>query len=1166
MSNLHSPSDSVLSSSKKTDSTNAVTGQYVSMDNTIWYKIVNSHRMSSFFLTAISSGDHWMFVSSRGALTAGRQNPDSAMFPYYSADKIVDTAGCTGPKTFVRLLQDDGTSVLWEPFSAANSLASDCSQNLYKNWFGSRILFEEINHSLKLAFRYSWTFGEKFGFIRSCELVNLDDRPVQVELTDGLENLLPSGVGKDFQLRYSNLADAYKKSERLSDSSLGIFYLSSIPTDRAEPSEGLLATVAWQHGLDDPTVAISSVQVEEVRRGNGLTAESDIRGKRGAYFISKTLELPSLEPLRWKVIADVNYDHCDVIELHENIVGQNNVASQIEQDITAMEDNLLRIVSASDGRQVGDDRLRAQRHQSNVLFNVMRGGIPANGYRINVVDFCEHVRKANHGVAQRCENILSCLPDTLTMDELQQQVAVTEDADLIRITSEYLPLRFSRRHGDPTRPWNKFSIDLRAEDGTENLSYQGNWRDIFQNWEALSVAYPYFTINMILRFVNASTADGYNPYRITKDGFDWEVPDPDDPWANIGYWGDHQIVYLLRLLQRGQAMTPNRLDECLSGQRCAYANIPYRIRSHEAICRDPQDTIDFDSAGAAEIAQRVERIGGDGKLLWSVNDETVRVNLVEKLLVPALAKLSGFVPEGGIWLNTQRPEWNDANNALVGRGMSVVTACHLRRYLTFLIDWFSSGRDSIPESVLISQSVYQFADRIKQVLGDHADAFDGAINDSRRRQILDELAMAGSDYREGLYDRGIGDHAQEVSLSWLVDLFGRAVRMIDHTIRANRRDDGMYHSYNLLHLEPQIAPISHLYEMLEGQVAVLSSGLLSGSEVVDVLDALRRSKIYREDQQSYMLYPNRQLPRFLNKNLLPQKDAMRSRLLKKLTSENENSIVRQDVHGDFHFHGKFRNVADLNSSLDRLQSRAEYHELVCLERDLLNELFEKTFGHHQFTGRSGTFFGYEGLGSIYWHMVSKLALAVMEHCVNVHEDPEHRDSTMLRRLHTHYREIRDGIGLTKTPLHYGAFPSDPYSHTPEGGGVQQPGMTGQVKEDILSRWDEIGIRIDGGQLRFEPVFFEATEFLKSESVLDYFDVHGHRQQLPIPVGCFAFTLCQVPIVYRRNKLQQVVVHRVGDESIIRDDLVLLPSETDALFARRGEIRQIEVSFDPLLSE
>ena len=67
----------------------------------------------------------------------------------------------------------------------------------------------------------------------------------------------------------------------------------------------------------------------------------------------------------------------------------------------------------------------------------------------------------------------------------------------------------------------------------------------------------------------------------------------------------------------------------------------------------------------------------------------MRVNLAEKLLVPLLAKLGNFVPGGGIWMNTQRPEWNDANNALVGYGVSMVTLYYARRYAAFCLDLFS---------------------------------------------------------------------------------------------------------------------------------------------------------------------------------------------------------------------------------------------------------------------------------------------------------------------------------------------------------------------------------------------------------------------------------------------------------------------------------------------
>ncbi len=77
-------------------------------------------------------------------------------------------------------------------------------------------------------------------------------------------------------------------------------------------------------------------------------------------------------------------------------------------------------------------------------------------------------------------------------------------------------------------------------------------------------------------------------------------------------------------------------------------------------------------------------MGADGKLLLDADGQVYQVNLLEKLLVPLLAKLGNLVIDGGIWLNTQRPEWNDANNALVGQGLSMVTLYYMRRYVRFL--------------------------------------------------------------------------------------------------------------------------------------------------------------------------------------------------------------------------------------------------------------------------------------------------------------------------------------------------------------------------------------------------------------------------------------------------------------------------------------------------
>ena len=245
-----------------------------------------------------------------------------------------------------------------------------------------------------------------------------------------------------------------------------------------------------------------------------------------------------------------------------------------------------------------------------------------------------------------------------------------------------MPLKFSRRHGDPSRPWNKFSINTKSEiDGSKILDYEGNWRDIFQNWEALAHSYPAFIESMIHKFLNATTFDGYNPYRVTKGGFDWETIEPDDPWSYIGYWGDHQVIYLLKFLEFIESHQPGKLATLFDKDLFVYANVPYKIKSYDALLENPKDTIEFDEALDHKIREQRVELGADGALLRDENRFIVKVNFIEKISSHTLAKLSNFIPEGGIWMNTQRPEWNDANNALVGSGVSMVTLYYLTTFL-----------------------------------------------------------------------------------------------------------------------------------------------------------------------------------------------------------------------------------------------------------------------------------------------------------------------------------------------------------------------------------------------------------------------------------------------------------------------------------------------------
>ncbi|MEI6172460.1 MAG: hypothetical protein WCR01_01810 [Bacteroidota bacterium] len=1135
-----------------------VDGRFVELDNEKFYKISNSNQMPDFFMTIVSSSDHWMFISSNGALSAGRKDRNNALFPYYTVDKIHDARGITGSKTYLLVGKDEKT-YLWEPFSTESEKIYTIQRNLYKNIWGNKIIFEEINVDLGVGFRYGWYSSEQFGFVKHSVISNQNTGSVTVDVLDGIRNILPNGVDSDFQNAFSCLLDAYKKCELIEETKLGLYMLSSIPVDRAEPSESLKATTVWSCGLvHSAKVLISDRQVEPFKQGETVETEIDIRAKRGAYYVSTRLELQPDAQKEWMIIAEINQETGDVANLNNALRTRDNMKQLVEADIEKGTSNLKKIVSKADGMQMGQDTLNDARHFSNTLFSIMRGGIFTSNYTLDKTDFVLFMAQINRELSAKHAAWLSQLPETIAYIELIRLAESTGDFNLVRICSEYLPLTFSRRHGDPSRPWNQFSIETKNPDGSVKLNYQGNWRDIFQNWEALSLSYPEFIEGMISKFVNATTADGYNPYRITREGMDWECPDPHDPWAYIGYWGDHQIIYLQKFLELSDEFHPGTLDALLKKEMFVYAHVPYHIKPYAGILKTPKETIVFDFELNKKIRELTRKTGADGALLRGRDHEIYRVNLTEKILVTLLAKISNFLPEAGIWLNTQRPEWNDANNALVGNGASMVTLCYLRRFLKFWSERFNeSGSIEIP----VAEEVETLFSRIFTLFAENTALLQTGFSNAERRRFTDGLGEAGSDYRNTIYEKSFSGTKKPVQVKALSEFMQLALDYMDQSIKVNKRGDGLYHAYNLISFSENSISIRHLYEMLEGQVAVLSSGYLSVQESLDVLDSLKCSSLFRRDQSSYLLYPDRQLPLFTLKNNIPARRVQESKLLSKLIASSDATILSKDDVGNFHFHGTFRNAAVLEKALDHLDSAA-YGSLLAEEKEKVLAIFEELFDHQSFTGRSGTFYGYEGLGSIYWHMVSKLLLATQECWFRgVHEGA---DPDVVGKIKEHYFEIKAGIGLHKSPGLYGAFPTDAYSHTPGNAGAQQPGMTGQVKEDFITRMREIGIHVRNGEIVFQSGLLDPAELLNQKSTFEYFDLKGEQQQIILKQGQLGFTFCQVPVVYSVSNEDKISVTFADGKQISIADHIIGREISAGIFQRTGEIARIEVSFNTTL--
>ena len=98
-------------------------------------------------------------------------------------------------------------------------------------------------------------------------------------------------------------------------------------------------------------------------------------------------------------------------------------------------------------------------------------------------------------------------------------------------------------------------------------------------------------------------------------------------------------------------------------------------------------------------------------------------------------------------------------------------------------------------------------------------------------------------------------------------------------------------------------------------------------------------------------------------------------------------------------------------------------------------------------------------------------------------------------------------------------------------------MTGQVKEEILTRWGELGIEVVDGCAAFAPKILRKSEFFQDGP----------------DAGTLRFTWCGVPVTYRLAANSNITVNGTR-----REGSSLTAAETADLFSRNGKITDIIV--------
>ena len=93
---------------------------FVTRDGVRYAAIFDVDRLEPFLMHLVGNSDVWVFAGSNSPFTAGRVDPDTALFPYVTADKLMRHKDTSGATTLFRVRRKgaEAEGVVWQPWSA----------------------------------------------------------------------------------------------------------------------------------------------------------------------------------------------------------------------------------------------------------------------------------------------------------------------------------------------------------------------------------------------------------------------------------------------------------------------------------------------------------------------------------------------------------------------------------------------------------------------------------------------------------------------------------------------------------------------------------------------------------------------------------------------------------------------------------------------------------------------------------------------------------------------------------------------------------------------------------------------------------------------------------------------------------------------------------------
>ncbi len=672
--------------------------RYILQDNTFIIKDYDTLPPFSSFLpglAGIKGIPLWSFFVNRGQGIAsfGIHHKNNAIMEFFPANEGYENTPTKGFRTFIKC-----DNLYFEAFRG--DPCDKVSRNMYidQNTFS----IEEINniHMLKVRVDYFILPNEDFGaLVRNVTITNLDSsRERDLQVVDGMPKIIPFGITNEEYKAMSNLLKSWAEVNNI-DHSIPIYNLRSTTSDSAQV--GKVTGGYYYLSMNDGKLLSPIYDADLVfGQDTGLNTATMLKDGSVADMLSGYAAYANKVPCGFSAIALTLTDKTVI----STLIGYTNSAQEINSKVERVTKPNYIVDKYNEAATISGQLVKdVYTKTANNLFdryigqcyldNFLRGGYPF----------------------------------------------VFEGKDKNAVVH-----LFSRKHGDPERDYNFFSIA-----GEYYSQGNGNFRDVNQNRRNDIFFNPKVGDYNVKTFFSLIQADGYNPLEVRGSSFtvdkdkiceldsiiDRHLLDQKDSFRALfgdnftpgqvinyifknnislkttdeqlltelldistqnieavlgeGYWSDH-FTYNMDLIDSYLRVFPDKkTDLIFKDNDYAFFDSPLfvRRRTKKHVVTADNEVRQYDAV--YEDEEKLERGYQKGKANWLCDSgkNIVKTNLYGKMITLAVNKFSALDPYGmGIEMEANKPGWNDAMNGLpglLGSGMS--ETFELKRLISFML-------------------------------------------------------------------------------------------------------------------------------------------------------------------------------------------------------------------------------------------------------------------------------------------------------------------------------------------------------------------------------------------------------------------------------------------------------------------------------------------------